>query len=293
MKKVWATFCLMILFFGTTGLSLNCKGSDDDSSSSSTPGSGEGSGSGGPTCSGTLPTMTALQVWLQAGSLSEIDGSSISTWNDCDNVLLTADGLSGTEPTYSQTGGPGGGPSVTFDGANDFFVVDDAQVDFTSGITGFFVIKTPYTAEEALLDKGYTLADRWGFNTFWQTGPWYSYYYSLNSGGGSINSSPPQTGMENEWVIMSLTYDVPGNRFRVYTDGTYVGAGFAGGWLGAEGWDLTIGANRIGASTYNRFLTADVAETVLFGNYQSPTDRESLECYLSGKYSIAIGHGCP
>ncbi|EMY71525.1 LamG-like jellyroll fold domain-containing protein [Leptospira vanthielii] len=96
-------------------------------------------------------------------------------------------------------------------------------------------------------------------------------------------------------VLMSLDFD--GSLGSIYKGGAVVGSNaVTGGTFSCLVGDLSIGRHFWGIGTYptdGDYFDGFLGDIIYFDQVLSTSDRETVECYLSNKYNLPVGHSCP
>ncbi|EOQ97645.1 concanavalin A-like lectin/glucanases family protein [Leptospira wolbachii serovar Codice str. CDC] len=96
-------------------------------------------------------------------------------------------------------------------------------------------------------------------------------------------------------VLMSLDFD--GSLGNIYKGGAVVGSNSTtGGTYNCSAGDLSIGRFLWDTGTYptnGDYFDGLLGDMIYFDQVLSTSDRETVECYLSNKYNLPVGHSCP
>ena len=245
------------------------------------------------------PTDNAgIVQWLRADALALADGAAVATWTDSTGTYNAAQGTASYRPVY-KANIFGTKPSVRFDGVQTYLTSSAIPASGAGGRTVFTVIRNGSAATNS------ATANVW----FWGGTSFYSQEYSL-AFKSSISANPGSSniGMDYYCSTTVLSRDcfasnVPSsttaplvitNSYDGTTDRIYINGVLAGSrtitLATATTSAFTLGY-RGGAGTY---FGGDVGEVISYNSALGTSARESIECYLSSKYSIPVRNslGC-
>jgi hypothetical protein len=224
-----------------------------------------------------------LALWLRADSLSQSDGTAVSSWTDSSGLGRNAVQATGANQPLFKTLIVNSKPIIRFDGSNDFLKV----TSLVKGVfTAFYVYKTS-TAGTALLGEHSTNSNSAG------------HYFNP---GGAAHFNAAFASASSAWDGSGVTlnngaFRIVSQRFAgthathegwvngaAITKGTIYASGSGG--IGLVTADYYIGS-RAGSSL---FYNGDIAEIIIYSSALSTADRQSAEDYLSAKYGIVVTH---
>lgn len=246
---------------------------------------------GGTTNQGTFANVNLLTnvpqrsanmlLWLRSDAGVVSNSGSVSSWLDQSGNGNNASGASGSQPTFGTTGSINGEPVLSFNGTSQSLSLGPGFANFTSGLS-IFIVATP-TADS---------------NT--------PVIVDLSTSGGTTNSINmainPSAGLQlNVWngsspssatYASGVTLNSPqlmegiestSNVATVYKNGT-LGVTQSGMYAPPN---TTRSANYIGSvNSSAQFFTGQIAEIIVYNTALSTSQRQSVENYLIGKYSL-------
>lgn len=227
------------------------------------------------TLSKKVDDISNLECWLDAGTLSGTDGSSLASWSD-----LSGNGNNFTSinaPTL-QTAEQNGKNVVRFDGVDDVMSAGDKELhDNTRGLTMIAVVKPTSSKRMAILSKYLTSPNNREFafgnkdNFLFEDLDW-----------GSYTGTVLDMSLDN-FEIVEYVWE-PGKAFELYINGVLLATG------DAPVNDITDGnANlKLGNGDYSSvgFWEGDIAEVMVYSDAVSSSEREALRANLAVKWDI-------
>jgi len=215
--------------------------------------------------------IDSMIYWLDANTISGVDGSVVGTWNDISsNGYDAVQGTGAYQPILKKSI-INGQSVVRFDGSNDF-LISNITNSYSQPITMFIVYTVSVEGQEVITSM---------------TSTYYKYqiqYYDVTN-----------------WIYMSddsynITYARGDAPFTA--NGTYIFNGansktYENGVLKNSGTLLNstfTGNFFVGASAYSGgsiFLNGDIAEIIVYNKKSFTTDlQQQVENYLSNKYGL-------
>jgi hypothetical protein len=227
------------------------------------------------------PPTSNLQFHIQADSFDGLaDSTGISTsW--LDNSGNTNHAAQYGSPLF-RTGANGinGKPAIQFNGTTQYFDAGNTGINF-SGLTLFTVAKhtdnLPTTYKTVVSKDNSCTGQRFNLHRDQNTN---GYFFETNNSvtiAANQNENVILTAINNSNVTLSKNGGSPT---------PYNSANVSG----STGCPLQIG-NR--SSAPDAYFQGLIGEVILFNQAIPPSDKDIVECYLSAKYGIPIGHPCP
>ena len=252
-----------------------------------------------------VESITDLLVWLRADTgIDTTVSGEVTTWYDQSGNNNHFSGISdaGTEPTYSLTNPVlGGKPAINFAGNGDHFEDADGEnyINGLSEFTLFLVYKSDQTNTDRGLwhalvpdndDKTFTIRyDASGANTGG------SFTNVVKTG---ILGNDPDNQLESFSDIQSTGAQITSlhwesdTAYDLYVDGILNNPSSAAdppiGTLSSATTAIVGKGGKDDPFTGNQSWDGLIAEVILYGRNLSEAERESVEDYLSAKYSSAI-----
>ncbi|MDH5657344.1 MAG: hypothetical protein OEZ34_15640 [Spirochaetia bacterium] len=246
----------------------------------------------------SMPYRTNLQLWYKANAITGYaDGAPITTdWPD------SGPNGWGAAPAFSPTftaSAIQGKPAVTFlrAGSNRFTVTAAANgfTNATSGISTFVVFNISNSADGFIQNS-------FDISVGTSIGP--SRFNMLRSAGNqhrvegreddtdTLENVAAGAYTSNVFTIDTGILDYANNDIFLYNNGTLIASNTSLAWSTGYGttsentdsFGMTIGCG----SSYGEFLDGQIAEIIVFNSVLSASARQSIECYLSRKYGIAL-----
>jgi hypothetical protein len=215
--------------------------------------------------------IAGLIVWLKTDQITGLsDGDPVTTWSDQSSAANDAtQSTSSKKPTY-KTAIKNGLPVVRFDGVDDELQIAATLLN-ASGSTGtvFIVVSHSAGGNKGLFATRGTSAG--GFVIRYSATNGYQYFHT--------NASPTlsRTISDSTWNLIE---------FR--RNGLDVEVGHNGSLAAAStlsGFTAVSNGTQIGYQN-GAFLTADVAEIVVYDSVLSDGNRGSVETYLNTKWAV-------
>jgi hypothetical protein len=244
--------------------------------------------------------LSNFRLHLQADSFSNLsDGESItngSVWQDGSYAPLGT-GTTGTAsggPTY-YTAGFGTRSALQFDGADDFFNFGSPSIDL-NGLTicGVYSVTADQVYAGIIEKRTGTTTGAFAVLAGSTTSPG-----NMNSGFESYNTGSSYFSNDNSNPVLAcfVAYGtITGTSFYLNGSSTHTGTG-SSSLVNTNSWPMRVGSRYDGSGYFIGKIgdlllyTVPLTDTSVYG---APyTDREIVECYLSAKYGIEIGHSCP
>ena len=236
-------------------------------------------GGSGPGGVGLTDGTSALQLWLEADTLSALsDSDPITSWADSSGKTNTAtQGTATAEPTY-QSAGLNGRPAAIFDATNDHLDTANSVVIGTTESVFFATDVTSAGGDKAFLGNAgngnYTLRDRGNGSTGWNLG-------GFSDGVTSVRSAP---AIGTSPAILSGVRSIAGDTIALFGNGstlkstTHSSGNITGSYI--------VGA-RGGTS---EFFNGALGEIITYNTNVNSAERTLVENYLSSKFDIAISN---
>jgi hypothetical protein len=230
----------------------------------------------------TPDQIAGLKLWLKADSLALSDGDPVGTWTDSSGTSNDAtQATAGFKPLY-KTGIINGKPVVRFDGVDDYLAF---PVGPTTSSTAFVVAKLNAAPGS---QPQYAPFIIFGDSTGGVSGSRICARLAGTNWGSFAFSSEVSSGED-------LTNNVPALLEITTTSGSTIL--YRQGTQKATATDHAAGpgtsqlnwiCGEIGAT---RWLSADIAEIIIYDSVLSTSDRQSIENYLLVKYGFVAGGG--
>jgi prepilin-type N-terminal cleavage/methylation domain-containing protein len=236
--------------------------------------------------SGPPAQIANLVFWLDGGVGVALNGSGVSSWSDrSGNGYLFEQPSVASQPTYNETGCSDGLPAISFDGTDFVEEILSTNTYTRSDLTIFFVHRITTGTSWATL---FRFGGR--FNGAVRVPQLGMIENNAALGIHETDTSPDNISVSygsyplNDWYVSSLkrvNYGQPEAAWEVRSN-----ALFASGadWGGSDLNDYIQIGSYTGGGAYS--YVGDVCEVIMYSQALSDTDRESIENYLSNKYSI-------
>lgn len=236
----------------------------------------------------TTPATSALKLYVQAESLSNLaNNAAVSSWIDQSGNPNTVTQATGSKMPLFQTSGLNGKNSLKFTASN----LQELSTNVGVGLAGinFSIIAaaqpTTLGTDKSIVSIGSTCGNDkvLGVDTSnFLFGGMCNIIY-LNS------TTFPITTMPN---IFSQTYQHGGgaNLGNLYQSGNLISSQISSATAFAGLTELAVGKRYSSGAAY---WDGQISEVLFFDVSLSNADRELIECYLSTKYGLALGHSCP
>lgn len=223
------------------------------------------------------PSVSGLQAWYKADSLTQANNSGVASWPDSSgNGHTMVQATSGSQPIYL-TSQINGLPAISFNGSQ--FVKTATVVPYSgSGVTVFVVYTSVGFGTGSILtgSASYTtyLSDR----------------ISVDQGGGNFAW---QFGTFGATVTFALSSHAAGwLQNNVVSDGTTVSFRAqraaltnSGGNVNLSG-DGNAGFDQLMVDTQGNGTAGTFAEIIVYGRNLNSTEVTTIETYLFGKYGV-------
>jgi hypothetical protein len=235
----------------------------------------------------TTPGTSGLKLYLQADSLSNLaNNAAVSSWTDHSGNSNTVTQAAGMKMPLFQISGLNGKISLKFTASN-------LQELNNTGTTGFGGVSFSIIAAAQPLTLG---ADKgiMGIGTSCGNDKVLGVDATDFLYGGMCNiitltsTTFPITTIPN---IFSQTYQHGGgaNLGNLYQSGNLISSQISSSTVFAGSTQLAVGRRNTSAIYWD----GQISEVLFFDLSLGNTDRELIECYLSSKYGLALGHSCP
>ncbi|MCX6550396.1 MAG: immunoglobulin domain-containing protein, partial [Acidobacteria bacterium] len=237
-------------------------------------------GGTGPGGIGTTDGASSLELWLDAGALSQAEGSGVSSWPDRSGIFRTqVQATPANQPQY-RANVINGRPVVRSpdDGTDRYFSGGFATLDSADGgFTAFAVVQAtnkPGRYQGILC----TTAD-YTFDLY-VAADWTPVRYRFYPSGINYESV-------GDWDILSFYTRTNGTpRQAFYEDGTLCVTGTT---VSAMAASSSFNVFRVNTTT--SVLIGDAAELIAHGRALNAAERTIIENYLSAKYALTQNTG--
>lgn len=231
-----------------------------------------------------IPQYASLKIWLRADSLSQVNGTNVTTWPDSSPSANNA--TETTNPPTFLTPAQNSLPAVKFNGSDVLRSVSATGITGNPDMTLFLVTRLNAVAVSypAFIQIGET--DSNGANArlglFTTVANIYTGFF--NGGVRSTSTTGGSFGLYS-WVRDSASGT---NTTQVgntqYWNGSLAGTTTA---LSNIAVNIVDGAYRIGRTSAGATIDADIAEIMVFtGTAMNASDRGAMEAYLRFKYNL-------
>lgn len=242
--------------------------------------------------------ITGLQLWLDAsdastlydatsgGSLVAADGG-VARWEDkSGNARHFTQSTAGSRPTR-KTNQQNGRDTLLFDGSDDFLDGSDFMDANTGGLTAFVVVKRNATGSfHEIMTKATTSGAGW-FVRFSNTNKLQG-NLDLGNGTDAVRATSSAVSASG---YTAITWKFSAGSFltqEFYRNG--VAESMASATGAAQTPPNNSGIVRVGAQEYlggfYNYISANIAEIIMYNSALSGTDREAVENYLLAKWAI-------
>lgn len=230
----------------------------------------------------TKDTISGMQFWYDASTLTDGDGSVVSTWSDQSGNGRDLTATTTLRPTLRSTGGPNSKPACEFSGAQGMGT--SAFNINSTGYTVFCVAKTSVTNADQMI---YETSVNLGVNN----GTFAGYFTADNKlaalhqyAGFCAWISTGTVGTGFKYITHIGNFTLPSNEVVGYVNGVSAGGYTAnintGGTLAS--FPLFVGAR----NKASMFLTGFVSELMAYNSAFDATNRQTVEAYLKTKYAL-------
>ena len=217
-------------------------------------------------------TVTGLRHWLKADALPLGHGDPVALWPDASgsgNDLAQSNAAK--RPTF-RINQLNGRPVVRFDGVDDtLFKVALGGFAATQGHTIMAVLNPT-----AAVSFGMAVVTRPGFTELRQTLAGGVAQWLAPSGSTLVNGLATLTG---SWKVWTGCYAVAGQRLELFINGT--SQGFA-----TDAGTLAVGDGYLGSRADSFYWLGEMAEVLVYDAALAVADRQTVESYLTAKYSL-------
>lgn len=236
----------------------------------------------------TTPASSALKLHLQAESLSNLaNNATVSSWTDHSGNLNTVTQGTGPKMPLFQTTGLNGKNSLNFSAVNLQELNNNSTVGFGGTSFSIFAVAQPLTlgSDKGIIGIGTTCGNDKVLGvdiTNFLYGGMCNIIF-LNSTTFSITTIPN---------VFTQTYEHGGgaNLGNLYQSGNLISSQISSATPFSGSTALAIGRRY---NTGSAYWDGQISEVLFFDVAIGNTDRELIECYLSTKYGLALGHSCP
>ena len=226
----------------------------------------------------TYPTdISGCKLWLKADSLSLNDGDAVTTWTDSSgNARDATQATAGLKPIY-KTNVINGQPVIRFDGTDDRLVTSSVAVA-GGAFSAFIVLKFASTsgAQYPLFNGDNVAGNGWALESGAGTAGKRGVLYR----GNAISDDGTTSTITELWSVTRTS--APSLNF--YLNGTITSIAADASALTAPTNKVVVGGDSGGSAG---FFNGDIAEIIIFDSALSTGNRQAIESYLAGKYSIS------
>lgn len=232
--------------------------------------------------------ISGLQLWLRADSNIVLNGSNVSSWNDCSGNNNNASQLNGDNQPFIANSILNGLPIIRFDGTNDIlngttipginsssmsiFIVANGQNQSTGVLTSYFEIGNYSTGFSFARDLRSSYAALFAYTN--------TKYIQTQTG------SLPNVGFDFKLLEFIKTFN---SNAKLYLDGieTPKGGSNVASLIGT----FTNSSYHIGQFAGFNYLKGDIAEIIVFNKSLNDSERLNVEYYLQNKYCKKLDLG--
>ncbi len=226
-----------------------------------------------------VPQRQAMQLWLRAGTGTELAEDKVAVWRDLSGRGMDARQTNAdARPALGATA-VGGAPGIVFDGSNDFLQMPEGFRDWSQGLTAIFVMRPESTGSwQRLIDLG-----RGPDNSnmlFARNGTSNSFTFGTNP--HSVSAADSFLPATNASISVTLT---PAGLAKIFVNGSLVSesTGFA--------LPPTIlrTLNYVARSNWSQdaYFSGAISEVILYNSVLGDLERETLETSIRQIYGIA------
>lgn len=210
-------------------------------------------------------SVSGLEAWYKADSISQADGTAISTWTDSSSNGRDISNTGSNRPTY-KTGILNSQPIVRFDGADDWL---ERNASFINGNDWTVIAVAKSSAGTGVIASN-------------DTNPSRGWVFYRSTAGGNFETS----GAGGTTYTASSGFDISTVRggISIYVNGAFNNMSTRSIPVNTAFFDVGRRAYP-GAETY---LNGDIAEIIIYGKKLSLTERAQVEAYLASKYALSI-----
>jgi hypothetical protein len=221
-----------------------------------------------------------LVLWLNASTLALNDNDTVATWNDSSGLGNNASqSNSAKRPIYKASSGPGGKPSVQFDGTN-YCMAGNTSITGTT-LTAFAVLTMSNTTSDygRALSLGATGNPDYNSALYCVAIGRNDLFARLYAFRNNSNGSQANVSYDTGYVFDTI-FDGVNN--TSYLNGTAQASAASAGTFGIANYGLGGDVNG------TTFWAGYISEIVVYSSALSNTDRAKVEQYLGTKYGISI-----
>lgn len=225
-------------------------------------------------------SISGLQLWLRADLLNLSDSAAVTMWPDASGNGHDASG--GPSPTF-KAATLQGLPVVRFSGAQYLDTTTFTQQPAVTAHTILAVFRTAGTTGETLLSNLDTVPTGRAQLSHSVTCP----NHIISSVLSGLTICHSDVYVDEAWELFVLTWTL--NTLTFHSMGTQTSSTNETATTGGGEW--RVGASKTGASGWN----GDLAELAMFNRALTTAERQSLECYFSKKFGLALetSPNCP
>lgn len=236
----------------------------------------------------TTPGTSALKLYLQVDSLSNLaNNAPVSSWTDHSGNANTVTQAAGAKMPLYQTSALNGKKSLNFTASNLQELNNNSTVGFGGTSYSIIAVAQPISlgADKGIIGIGNTCGNDKVLgvdSTNFLFGGLCNILYLTSA-------TFPITTIPN---IFSNTYQHGGgaNLGNLYQSGNLISSQVSSSTPFAGSTVLAIGRRYSSGTVY---WDGQISEVLFFDVSLGNADRELIECYLSTKYGLALGHSCP
>ncbi|MCC7354553.1 MAG: hypothetical protein IT330_12470, partial [Anaerolineae bacterium] len=226
-----------------------------------------------PTPTGWQPySLSGMQLWLRADDLVLSDGSPVASWPDASGAGHDASQASAENRPVFKTGILNGKPAVRFVGASSTYLTYDGTWLANTPFTIFIVDANTTTGGSKYYLGGGTSATNYNLIVGWRA----SGIFTLAQYNNDFNVAAANQPSGQIWSVVRSTSgrEILQNGFSKGSDSnTTLLAGNAGAQIGRF---------------FGNYISADIAEIIIYTKTLTTQERQNVEGYLSGKYGITL-----
>lgn len=226
------------------------------------------------------PVLQNLKLWLRADSLTGLqNGAAVTTWSDGSGLGHDAYASGSSTPTYYSSA-INGKATLRFDGGDQLFISGSSDYNFTE--TTIFTVHSPQNRAGTVISIA-------------QDGTGYDHEFLLygdntyhHTSGGVFTTighqSVPSTVYFSTSVIGTAPSDMLFRINGITSTTSTVAYGGGGSNMPSVNRNITIGSRWL--DNYGEAFLGDIAEILVYSGKLSQQDIQTVEYYLSSKYSI-------
>ena len=227
--------------------------------------------------------ISGLQLWLRADSNVTLNGTTVSTWNDCSgNGNNVKQSTVAYQPSFVSNI-INGNPVLHFDGSNDYLDGGTAMCQVgTEGMSIFIIAKhngsTGYYITKSLAG---------GSSTRWALG--YADNTIYDAYNGTFNGI---TRTVQNFEELSVIWNRNTLNNSLYANSEKIGNWTLSNTSPTNSYNFLLGAYNSstgGIPPYTGYyLNGDIAEIIIYNNPLSIENRDLIEKYLNNKYNSKV-----